>query len=85
MAPIDMGAPTRWGKYNMYLATHINGSRQKCSTRLRGHQWKHMYDWTMHSVNLAKGVVDIEERSKQALCKLCNMNKPETQVHTSTK
>ncbi len=80
----DMPAPSRWNKYNMYLATHINGTRQKCSTLIRGHQCKQMYDWTTHAVNLAKGVTDMQERTIQGQCKLCNMKAQETQIHTST-
>ena len=68
----------------MYLATHLNGTRKRCSTRLRGHQCKQMYDWTTHAVNLSKGVRDNKERIQQAQCKLCNMGKIENQVHTST-
>ena len=51
-------APSRWNKYNMHLATYLNGSRHKCTTRIRGHQCKQQYDWTTHSVNLAKGITD---------------------------
>lgn len=68
----------------MYLATHLNGSRQKCSTRIREHQCKQMYDCTTHAVNLAKGVKDQQERKQQERCKLCKTRKPENQVHTST-
>ncbi len=80
----DMRAPSRWNKYNMYLATHLNGSRQKCSTRIREHQCKQMYDCTTHAVNLAKGVKDQQERKQQERCKLCKTRKPENQLHTST-
>jgi hypothetical protein len=77
-------APSRWSKYNMYHATYFNGSRSKCSTRVRGHQCKQMYDWTSHSVNLAKGVEDNNERVIQSTCKLCCLQKIENQIHTST-
>lgn len=80
----DMTAPIRWNRYNMYMATHLNGSRQKCSTRLRGHQCKQMYGWTTHAVNLAKGTSDEKEKHKQAKCKLCTLGVAEDQIHTST-
>lgn len=67
----------------MYLATFLNGSRQKCSTRIRGHQCKQMYNWTTHSFNIAKHEKDVEKRIEQSRCRLCNTGKIENQVHTS--
>jgi hypothetical protein len=69
----------------MYLATYLNGSRMKCSTRIRGHKCKQLYDLTTHAVNLAKGTDDPLDRQRQSVCKLCNMGCVENQVHTSTK
>ncbi len=40
----DTSLASRWSKYNMYLATYLNRSREKCSTSLRGHRCKQMYD-----------------------------------------
>ncbi len=80
----DPAAPSRWNKYNMYHATYLNGSRNKCSTRIRGRECKQMYDGTTHAVNLAKGVLDETDRTKQSQCRLCAMRRAESQIHTST-
>ncbi len=63
----DLSAPSRWSKYNMHLATYRNGSRQKCTMRIRGHQCKQRYDWTTHAVNLAKGVDNRLDRHLQSV------------------
>jgi hypothetical protein len=80
----DLNIASRWNRYNMYLAIYLNGSRLKCSTRVRGHQCKQMYDWTTHAVNIAKVVKDEIEREKQSRCRLCDMGHIENQMHTST-
>ena len=43
-----------------------------------------MYDWTTHGVNLAKGILNENEREEESKCKICKLDKMETQVHTST-
>ena len=68
----------------MRFATILAHTRQKCSARIRGHNFKQMYDWTTHAVNLAKGIMDEDDRIEEFKCRLCNMTKIERQVHTST-
>ena len=68
----------------MRFATILADTRQKCSARIRGHNCKQMYDWTTHAVNQAKGIKDEDDRVSESKCRLCNTDKIESQVHTST-
>jgi hypothetical protein len=43
-----------------------------------------MYDWTTHAVNLAKGINNEAERLTSSMCMLYKLDKPESQIHTST-
>jgi hypothetical protein len=62
----------------MKFATILADTRQKCSVRIRGHNCKQMYDWTTHSVNLAKGIMNEADRIDESKCRLCKMDKMET-------
>lgn len=80
----DMNQPARCNNYNIYLASYLTGSRQKCSTPIHVHQCKEIYDWLTHSMNLAKGITDEQERSQKSKCTLCTTEKAEAQTHAST-
>jgi hypothetical protein len=80
----DMQQPSRSIQYNMQCATYITGIRATCGPRMRSHQSKQLYDWTTDGVNLAKGILDMKQREIQSVCRLCNKNVAEIQIHTST-
>jgi hypothetical protein len=72
----------RWTTYNFALAAYITSASRPRTPRARGRICKHLYDWTGHMHNLAKGIPDPTTRTMATKCPLCSGL--DNQIHSFT-